>query len=255
MVDVTEFERKARYWDQVRNAIIHEDNLVNHRLTWLLTVEGFLIGGFALVETTILAGKLSPWPALVTQLILAVLFLLAIWVCLIVGTMIAAAYGQIGQIYVAWVKEYPNEPHDKTPLPEWLWKGGALPTMPPSTTSPSTPRSLPVYPQLIGTYEYSYWLNTQRIPVIFLTLNAIACAICLVFGVAGFWAGSLGPRPVSVELERTMPDGVRFKASFEGDESRKELLEKLHLILQQPTTPIAHAPITLPAPPAPVQRP
>jgi hypothetical protein len=75
LVDVTEFERKARYWDQVRNAIIHEDNLVNHRLTWLLTVEGFLIGGFALVETTILAGKLSPWPALVTQLILAVLFL------------------------------------------------------------------------------------------------------------------------------------------------------------------------------------
>jgi len=36
-------------WNRVRSEIEHEDNLTNHRLTWLLTSQGFLFAAFALI--------------------------------------------------------------------------------------------------------------------------------------------------------------------------------------------------------------
>jgi hypothetical protein len=36
-------------WKRVRSAIEHENQLMNHRVTWLLTCQGFLIAAFALV--------------------------------------------------------------------------------------------------------------------------------------------------------------------------------------------------------------
>jgi hypothetical protein len=36
-------------WKRIRSAIEHENTLTNHRLTWLLTSQGFLLAAFALV--------------------------------------------------------------------------------------------------------------------------------------------------------------------------------------------------------------
>jgi hypothetical protein len=36
-------------WELARNVIEHEDNLINHRLTWLITIQGFLFAAFAVV--------------------------------------------------------------------------------------------------------------------------------------------------------------------------------------------------------------
>jgi hypothetical protein len=36
-------------WKRVRSAIEHENQLTNHRVTWLLTSQGFLFAAFALV--------------------------------------------------------------------------------------------------------------------------------------------------------------------------------------------------------------
>jgi hypothetical protein len=36
-------------WKRVRSSIEHENTLTNHRLTWLLTSQGFLLGAFALL--------------------------------------------------------------------------------------------------------------------------------------------------------------------------------------------------------------
>src|SRR6187399_279345 len=36
-------------WKRVRASIEHENNLTNHRLTWLLTSQGFLFAAFVLV--------------------------------------------------------------------------------------------------------------------------------------------------------------------------------------------------------------
>lgn len=36
-------------WKRVRSAIEHENELTNHRLTWLLTSQGFLFAAFALI--------------------------------------------------------------------------------------------------------------------------------------------------------------------------------------------------------------
>lgn len=39
-------------WKRIRTAIEHENTLVNHRLTWLLTSQGFLFTGFGVVYST-----------------------------------------------------------------------------------------------------------------------------------------------------------------------------------------------------------
>jgi hypothetical protein len=46
----TEFSDPAIVdWKRVRSAIEHENVLTNQRFTWLLTSQGFLLGGFVLV--------------------------------------------------------------------------------------------------------------------------------------------------------------------------------------------------------------
>jgi len=48
-----EFKDKALAdWKRVRSAIEHENTLVNHRLTWLLTSQGFLFTGFGVVYSS-----------------------------------------------------------------------------------------------------------------------------------------------------------------------------------------------------------
>ena len=44
-------DRATTDWKRIRQAIEHENTLVNHRLTWLLTSQGFLFAGFGLVFT------------------------------------------------------------------------------------------------------------------------------------------------------------------------------------------------------------
>ena len=70
-----DFEKKLKYWEQLRNAIVHEDNLVNHRLTWLLTIEGFLIGGFFVVQSVVLSNKLTIIAIWGIEILLIVIFL------------------------------------------------------------------------------------------------------------------------------------------------------------------------------------
>jgi ABC-type sugar transport system permease subunit len=36
-------------WDRVREQIVHEDDLIHQRMTWLITANAFLFGGFFLV--------------------------------------------------------------------------------------------------------------------------------------------------------------------------------------------------------------
>lgn len=66
---------KLEYWRELRGLIVHEDNLVNHRFSWLLTYEGFLMGGFFLIQGGLLSAKI---PA--SALICAEGFLIAVLV-------------------------------------------------------------------------------------------------------------------------------------------------------------------------------
>jgi hypothetical protein len=44
----------AAPWELARKIIEHEDNLINHRLTWLITIQGFLFAAFAVVANDLL---------------------------------------------------------------------------------------------------------------------------------------------------------------------------------------------------------
>src|ERR1051325_3635716 len=91
-------EQKRKFWEALRTAIVHEDNLVNHRLTWLLTIEGFLLGGFFLVQNSLLSAKLAIRTVIAIESLLTIIFLGSIWICLISGYLIAAAYQQVALI-------------------------------------------------------------------------------------------------------------------------------------------------------------
>jgi hypothetical protein len=85
---------KLEYWRELRSMIMHEDNLVNHRFSWLLTFEGFLLGGFFLVQSGILSSKLPPGAIVPVETFLLLVLLLSMWICFITGQTISAAYRQ-----------------------------------------------------------------------------------------------------------------------------------------------------------------
>lgn len=113
------FQMKLKYWEQLRNAIVHEDNLVNNRLTWLITVEGFLIGGFLAFCASVVSNahgldnvdKLQEasrdflWAFAVGVVII---FAFASHLCLVTGILVFAAIEQIKHVNDAWCCEYPS---------------------------------------------------------------------------------------------------------------------------------------------------
>lgn len=44
---------------EIRDLVKHENDLINHRLTWMVLFETFLFGGYALVMTTLLDNDIS----------------------------------------------------------------------------------------------------------------------------------------------------------------------------------------------------
>ena len=109
----------------VRGAIVHEDNLINHRLTWLLVVEGFLLGGFAAVQTSVLSNKLSPWAVGGLEFLLIIVFVIALLFCLAIGYAVAMAQEHHERLKKWWMDTYTSEkqePINIQPEKWWLWK-------------------------------------------------------------------------------------------------------------------------------------
>src|SRR4051794_37589746 len=84
------FEEKSKYWSLMREVITHEDSLVNHRLSWLFTVQGFLFGGFFYMQGSLLANKLTPPVIIGAEALFITVFLGAAWACIITGSTISA---------------------------------------------------------------------------------------------------------------------------------------------------------------------
>jgi hypothetical protein len=239
MVDESPFEQKRKYWEQLRNAIVHEDNLVNHRLTWLLTIEAFLLGGFFLVQSSVLANKLTGGASSGIEVLLVLSFLGACWIAYISGSLNAAAYQQIAFIRNAWLQKYPEERRPIPRLPRWIRGSGALPEAAREnpyqyegeTETPS--EKLPEYPPIMGEFRYSYPQSAQRIPFVLLVLNGIAIVACLVIGLSAVSNGNLGQQPVKIELEKTGA-GAKVKATFEMERPPQELANELKSLLQSP---------------------
>ncbi len=180
-----EFADKLQYWDQLRNAIIHEDNLVNHRLTWILSIEGFLVAGFFVVQAAILTSNHALDKVAIIEWGLAGIFLAACVICYSIGSMIAAAYKQISIIRAAWINKYSQEMYSDDwrklhTLPKRFWKD----TRPKNVYAIPTPAAGedsnggPELPPIIGEFDIPSLARPQLIALFLIVLNIIACAGC-----------------------------------------------------------------------------
>jgi hypothetical protein len=189
-------ERKRKDWELLRAAIVHEDNLVNHRLTWLFTVHGFLIGGFFLVQSAVVAGKLADGFGVVgLEALLTIVFLAGIWICLISGALIAAAYKHIAQIRAVWHGKYPEEKTPLRPLPGWIFGQDSAGTLPEDAAvatpaaAEGAPAAQPDFPPIIGEFRYSYFQNTHRIPLLLMVIDGVIVVACVTIAIRRLVAG------------------------------------------------------------------
>lgn len=51
-MDAMSYERAANYLDVIRNMILHENELINQRLTWLFALQGLLFGAISFLWNT-----------------------------------------------------------------------------------------------------------------------------------------------------------------------------------------------------------
>jgi hypothetical protein len=107
-------------WKRVRAAIEHENTLVNHRLTWLLTSQGFLLAGFGAIYK-------SGLNTIYDLVILAIIAIAGIASSYRILIEIAAAHDQLSKLDQWWHEthgavnyEFDQEPR-KTAY-EWLRK-------------------------------------------------------------------------------------------------------------------------------------
>jgi hypothetical protein len=90
-VDYNEFTSPdITSWRLFRSAIEHENTLVNHRLTWLLSSQAFLFSAFVLVFLAWSKQEVKRFDALV-PFVLAVIGFFAIYICLVVHVGISRA--------------------------------------------------------------------------------------------------------------------------------------------------------------------
>lgn len=178
-----DFELKMSYWSKMRDVIVHEDNLVNHRFSWLLAFEGLSMGGFFAVENYLLTKESAVAVVVGAQILLFCLMIAAVWICIISGQTISAAYRQIWSVYQTWIRRYPDEVWPACPVPKWLWPwnwqapGLELDAAPPNSE----------FPPLRGEFSYSNVSRTQRIPFILCVINALAAVSCVLIAIAATW--------------------------------------------------------------------
>lgn len=90
------------HFAMVRSAIVHEDTLVNHRLTWLLAAHAFLLTFFTYTQRFVVTqkdGHLILW----VEILLCLIFAGATWLSLIVGRAVLCANLHIDQLKHWWM--------------------------------------------------------------------------------------------------------------------------------------------------------
>jgi hypothetical protein len=190
---VSAMDLKLRFYEQLRAAVVHEDNLVNHRLTWLVTIEGFLITGFFVLHSAVL-DKLRWYEILGLELLVIIMFGMASWICLICGVMVHAAYRQIGRIRIAWIAKYPGEDRPELErMPAFPVSSRRLRHSAPAPSDypaeGEAPETGPRYPSIIGEFDLYSMLSTQTVPFIFMLIDGVLMIASLLIGIIETWKG------------------------------------------------------------------
>jgi hypothetical protein len=170
-----DLSQKMSYWSEMRSLIMHEDNLVNHRFSWLLTYEGFLMGGFFLVQNGLLSNNVSVGVVIAAEIFMLPVMLASMWICFITGQTISAAYRQTATVYHTWIRRYPEENWERSDVPPWFspfTKGNhrGNPTKPPANSE---------FPPILGGFNYHPLGKTLRIPFILFAINFLGAMACI----------------------------------------------------------------------------
>lgn len=110
-------------WKRVRSSIEHENHLMNHRLTWLLTSQGFLLGGFLLVFQASTGDKIAEASRPFCRYVMAALAGTGIPIAVFLRLSLRAAEQQHDELRQWWDRRKPS--HDHPPIcghyPEWYF--------------------------------------------------------------------------------------------------------------------------------------
>jgi hypothetical protein len=116
-------------WKRVRSSIEHENTLTNHRLTWLLTSQGFLFAAFALVFEASTKNDVAAESRDFYKLILAGLAFTGILVSAFLRLSLRAAQVQHDRLR-DWWQSRPGTDHSRHPAicgTEFGWLTSNLP--------------------------------------------------------------------------------------------------------------------------------
>jgi hypothetical protein len=173
---------KLVMWQQIRGIIVHEDDLVHQRLTWLLTLEGFLMAGFFVVQSAVFSNKgVSSGAEIAAEGFISAVLTGALVICRVVSKTISAAYQQVWSAHQTWERLYPEEKWPLLETPGWFtsWKAG--------DEENRRDQSVPVksqFPPIRGHFKHGRFSSTQMIPVILFGINVLASVTSLVIVVA-----------------------------------------------------------------------
>jgi uncharacterized membrane protein YidH (DUF202 family) len=117
-------DRATTDWKRIRAAIEHENTLVNHRLTWLLTSQGFLFAGFALVFTD--EKRNTEFSSLV---VLTVICVIGIAVSIKTYSDIERAKRQLEALDRWWYVKYAPNTYQRNVMDEWKARNNAIAEM------------------------------------------------------------------------------------------------------------------------------
>lgn len=97
-------------WKRVRSCIEREDDLIDQRLRWLLTSQGFLFTAFAAALAAISSEKVDPKTQLLAQLLIGSLAIMALAICLMVYSKISAAEVHLDRLRRYWKRRCQSDP-------------------------------------------------------------------------------------------------------------------------------------------------
>ncbi len=157
---------KTQYWKMGRDVIKHEDGLIHQRLSSLLTVQGLLLSAYLVLQAAALSGKIGDVLSLLVQGFLVIVFLFAIWFCLLIGKAVDCASKHMSTTRQWWHKKY-GEAH-------------AISTAQEAAVNAD-------FPQILGHFPKIRWgLRYANLPYVLAILNLVVVFASLTIGIMSF---------------------------------------------------------------------
>jgi hypothetical protein len=111
-----EFEDRAIVdYKRFRGQVEHENELVHHRMTWLLTSNAFLFAAFAAALSAISMSSVEPQLVRLAKWLFTIIPVLGLFICYIASRVIDSAFLQIKMLIQWWEASIKGEDRNRHP--------------------------------------------------------------------------------------------------------------------------------------------